>query len=336
MPYLFYMKRLRDLFFSGLALCICVLSEANAQSLGSSFEFLRLPVSAHSSSLGGYVVSAPDHNPSQFLSNPALLSSVDTRMIGLNAMSWLSGTVVAGAQFSDVMGKGGRYAFNARYIDYGKSVRTTPDGTETGTFNSKDMAVGVSCSYMLADGLSGGVTGNMICSHYASMTSVAVGVDLGLLYTVPGDEVFLGLAAMNLGGQVKAFENEFQKLPFDLCAGVTWKLSHAPLRLTMTMDNLTHWKKSDFYFAATDNSGFGGILKRHVSFGADVMLTDRFYVAAGCNLRNRAELSGDGRRSLTGFSLGTGLRLSKFSFDLSIGKYQVSQSSLICNFAFTI
>lgn len=330
------MKRLRDLFFSGLALCICVLPEANAQSLRSSFEFLRLPVSAHSSSLGGHVVSAPDHNPSQFMSNPALLSFADTRMIGLNAMSWLSGTVVAGAQFCSGMGDKGHYAFNARYIDYGKSVSTTADGTVTGSFNSKDMAVGVSCSYILADGLSGGVTGNMICSHYASMTSMAVGVDLGLHYSVPGDEVFIGLAAMNLGGQVKAFENEFQKMPFDLCAGVTWKLSHAPIRLTLSMDNLTHWDKSDFHFAASDNTGFGEILKRHMSFGADWMLTDRFYVAAGCNLRNRAELSGDGNRSLTGFSLGTGLRLSKLSFDLSIGKYQVSQSSLICNFAFSI
>jgi hypothetical protein len=102
------------------------------------------------------------------------------------------------------------------------------------------------------------------------------------------------------------------------------------------MDNLTHWSRSDYYFAEDENSGFGEILKRHLSAGVDFLLTDRFYIAAGLNMRNRIELAGEGNKGLTGITIGTGLRIGRAMFDLSYGKYQVSESSLICNFAFNL
>ena len=322
-----------------LACCMAAMETAlplQAQSLESSFEFLRLPVSAHSSSLGGHVVSAFDPSPVLFISNPAILSANEGPLLGLNGMTWFSGTTVAGAQFSNLFDERSHYAFNARYVSYGRMKETTPDGTVTGTFTAKDIAIGATWSYMLTDNLSGGATGNIISSRYSSMTSVAIGVDLGLLWFNDSRNVSLGLTATNLGGQIKAFENTFQKLPFDVCAGVTWCPEHAPLRFTLSMDNLTRWKSSDFYFADGDSNGFGEILKRHISLGADINLTERFYLAMGCNLRTRAEMAGKGSKGFTGMSIGTGLRIGKVMFDLSYGKYQVSESSLICNFAFSI
>lgn len=322
-----------------LACCMAAMEIAlplQAQSLESSFEFLRLPVSAHSSSLGGHVVSAFDSSPVLFISNPAILSANEGPLLGLNGMTWFSGTTVAGAQFSNLFDERSHYAFNARYVSYGKMKETTPDGTVTGTFTAKDIAIGATWSYMLTDNLSGGATGNIISSRYSSMTSVAIGVDLGLLWFNDSRNISLGLTATNLGGQIKAFENTFQKLPFDVCAGVTWRPEHAPLQFTLSMDNLTRWKSSDFYFADGDSNGFGEILKRHISLGADINLTERLYLAMGCNLRTRAEMAGKGSKGFTGMSIGTGLRIGKVMFDLSYGKYQVSESSLICNFAFSI
>ncbi|MCQ2068761.1 MAG: type IX secretion system protein PorQ [Bacteroidaceae bacterium] len=325
----------RYLLTTALTLFLIGVNSVRAQSLESSFEFLRLPASAHNSSLGGHVVSAFDPSPVLFISNPAVLSANNSRLLGLNAMSWFSGTTVAGAQFSNIFDERSHYAFNARYVSYGKMKETTADGTVTGTFTSKDIAIGATWSYMLTDNLSGGVTGNIITSRYGSMTSVAIGVDLGLLW-FNDNGLSLGLAATNLGGQIKAFENTFQKMPFDVCAGVTWQLPHAPLRFTLSCDNLTRWNASDFYFAEDESKGFGEILKRHISLGADVNLTDRFYIAAGCSLRTRAEMAGKGNKGFTGMTIGTGLRMGRIMFDLSYGKYQVSESSLICNFAFNI
>lgn len=315
---------------------ITVTGNLRAQSLESSFEFLKLPVSAHSSSLGGHAVSVADPDPAMFIQNPALLNSIDRSLLGLNAMTWFSGTTIAGVQYCSPFDERSTYAFNARYVNYGKMTETQADGTATGTFQAKDMAVGISYSYMLTDNLSGGVNGNLVCSRYSSKTSVAIGVDLGLLYSLPDKGVSIGLAATNLGGQIKAFENTFQKMPFDVCAGVTWSPAHAPLRFTLSMDNLTRWKASDFYFSDTEDKGFGQVLKRHICVGMDIMPTDVFYIAAGLNMRNRAELGGDGKKGLTGITIGTGLRLKRVLFDISYGKYQVSESSLICNFGFNI
>lgn len=325
----------RNLLTIALVSILIGAGTVRAQSLESSFEFLRLPVSAHNSSLGGRTVSVFDPGTALFITNPALLSANDTRLLGLNAMTWYSGTTVAGAQFSNIFDDRSHYAFNARYVSYGRMKETAPDGTVTGTFTAKDMAVGATWSYMLTDNLSGGVTANLITSRYGSMSSVAIGVDLGLLW-FNDNGLSLGLAATNLGGQIKAFENTFQKLPFDICAGLTWNPAHAPLRFTLSCDNLTRWDERDFYFAQGESRGFGEILKRHLSFGADINLTERFYIAAGCNLRTRAEMAGKGSKGFTGMSVGAGLRLGKVMFDLSYGKYQVSESSLICNFAFNI
>lgn len=311
-------------------------SGIRAQSLESSFEFLKLPVSAHSSSLGGRVVSVADPDPALYLANPAVLTSNQSSLLGLNAMTWFSGTTVAGAQYCNSFDQRSFYAFNARYVSYGKMKETSADGTVTGTFSAKDMALGVTWAYMLTDNISGGVTGNVISSRYGSMNSVAIGVDLGLLYSSPDNGITAGIAATNLGGQIKAFENTFQKLPFDIAAGITWKPEHAPLRFTLSMNNLTRWSKDDFYFYEDEKAGFGEILKRHISVGMDISLTERFYLAAGCNLQTRAEMAGKGNKGFTGLSIGTGLRLGRVMFDLSYGKYQVSESSLICNFAFNI
>lgn len=307
-----------------------------AETQEGSFEFLKIPVSAHSSSLGGHAVSLGESDPALFLQNPALLTAVDQRILGLNAMTWFSGTTIAGAQFCNLFDERSRYAFNARYVNYGKAPETMADGTQTGTFSSKDMAVGATYSYMLTDNLSGGLTGNFICSRYGSLTSIAIGVDLGLYYSSPENGFSAGLAAMNLGGQIKAFENTFQKMPFDLVAGMSFRLSHAPLRFNISMDNLTRWNKTDYHFAQDASPRPGDIFIRHVSAGVDVLLTERFYIAAGMNMRNRIELSGEGKKGLTGITLGTGLKLGRVMFDLSFGKYQVSESSLICNFAFSI
>ena len=332
--HLFPMKR--NLLTITLASILIGANTIQAQSLESSFQFLKLPVSAHNSSLGGRVVSVCDPDPALYISNPALLSANGTRILGLSAMTWFSGTTVAGAQFSNVFDSRSHYAFNGRYVSYGKMQETQADGTVTGTFTAKDISIGATWSYMLTDNLSGGLTGNLITSRYGSMNSVAIGVDIGLLYNNTDKGISIGLAATNLGGQIKAFENTFQKLPFDLCAGITWKPAHAPLRFTVSMDNLTRWNASDFYFTEGASQGFGEILKRHISIGVDINLTERLYVAMGFNLRAREELAEKGSKGLTGITLGTGLKIGRIMFDLSYGKYQVSESSLICNFAFNI
>lgn len=318
-----------------LALAAALATGASAQSQASAFEFLKLPVSSHAAALGGHSVSLSGEDIAFHTLNPAALDGLQSRTAGLQFMTWMQGTNVAGATYGQRLGARAAIGAAARYADYGVMDETDVTGQTTGTFSAKDISIGGTFSYRLTDRLTGGVTGHVIYSKYSYYTSVALGVDLGLQYRSKDGNVTAGLAALNLGGQVKTFEYEHEPMPTDVAAGVTWRLAHAPLRITLTACDLNHWSSSQFYSPDGDLA-FKDILLRHFTLGTDILLTDQLYVAAGLNLRSRAELAAQGRRGLAGFSIGTGLQLKKTSFGLSLAKYQVSGSSLLFNFQLTI
>ncbi len=322
-----------------LTILPCIMAffcSAGAQNSQTSFQFLEIPSSAHVSALGGTAVSLPESDPTLTVTNPASLSGTASRKFGVTGTDWLQGTVVAGGQFSTPFKERSSYQVSAHLANYGTMKSTTSDGTETGTFKAKDFNIGITYAYMLSDNWSGGVTGHLICSRYSYRQAVAVGADLGLRYSDPDDRFTAGLAATGLGGQVKAFEDTFEKMPFNLSAGITVKLEHAPLRFTFTADKLTHWRQD--YFYSPDGSGLStaDIIRRHISFGTDFLISDNIWIAAGCNLMNRSELAGTGRKGMTGITTGAGIELGKVSLGVSYGKFQVATSSLICNIAYSL
>ncbi len=325
---------MRKRLLSFLFLIACA-AAAGADNQTSAFGFLELPRSAHEAALGGRTVSLLLDDPTLVYSNPAAITATSSRMLGLNVMTWLAGTTAAGAQYCDVAGKRSAFAASARYISYGVSDQTDIYGNTTGTFGSRDIALSGTYGYQLGDNWNGGVTMRMIYSNYSSYSSFAMAADLGLVYTSSSGLLSAGLTFSNLGGQLKPFQDIREKLPFNITAGVSVRLSHAPVRLTLTMDRLNKWSQSDFYSAGGELTA-GDIFLRHLSFGADILITDNIYVALGYNARYHAELSTGSRKGLTGMSVGGGIRLSKMQFGLSFGKFQVSTSSLLFNFAINI
>ena len=139
---------------------------------------------------------------------------------------------------------------------------------------------------------------------------MAVGVDLGLNCYWEGSDLSIAAVAKNLGGQVKAYDDEFEKIPFDLQVGVSKRLGNAPLRFSATLSRLTDWDDS-----------FG----RHLAVGVDVELTQQIYIAAGYNFRRASEMKiseSDGSSSHgAGLSLGAGLQLERFKLKTSVTRY---------------
>lgn len=82
--------------------------------------------------------------------------------------------------------------------------------------------------------------------------------------------------ARNLGGQVKAYEDDFERIPFDLQLGISKKLRGAPLRLSATMTRLNDWH---------------GSFINHFVVGADILVTSRIYIAGGYNFRRADEMT---------------------------------------------
>lgn len=306
-----------------------------AQGGETAFNILRLPHSYRAAGLGGQNISIIDDDITMSMHNPALLANVQDRTINLTYMTYMSDSKVVGAMFNRVMGERSTAAISARYIDHGDFDGYTEDNIYTGSFSAKDMEFGLLYSYLLSDSWSGGVTAKFIYSKYESMSSVALGVDLGVNYYDTENDLSLSFAIRNLGGQVKVFEEKHEKMPLDIQAGITKRLSHAPIMLSATLVNLNRWDKDDFYNADGSKDTFSEILFKHVIIGADFLIGKNLDLSIGYNFRTGKELSTDGSR-WDGFTAGAGMHLNRLKFGISYGKLHTSSSSLVLDFSYSL
>ncbi len=300
-----------------------------------AFNFLRLPYSSHVAALGGTNITIIDDDITLAAHNPALLINVSHNTINVGYMTYMSDCKVAGAAYNRVFGERSAGAVIARYVDYGEFEGYNEDNVYTGTFKAKDMDFSFVYSYLLSERLSGGVTAKFIYSKYEAMSSIALGIDLGLNYYNEESDFSASLTFKNLGAQVKAFEEKTEKMPFDMQIGITKRLAHAPIRLSATMINLNKWSSKDFYNADGSKDGFGKKLLKHFIFGADVLIGQRFCISAGYNYRMTKELSTDGSK-WDGLSIGAGFNIKKIRLGASYSKLHVSSSSLLFNFSYTL
>lgn len=298
----------------------------NAQESQTGYNFLRLPVSAHAAALGGENITIIEDDPSLMFSNPALLSSVSDKSINLNFMTYMAGATTASASFNRIIKEKYSVAAMAQYMDYGKMKEVDESNVQTGEFSAKDIAISGVFSCILSDRLVGGITAKLINSYIGDYSSLAVGVDLGLNYYDPDREWSISLVAKNLGGQLKAYDEEYEKMPLDVQAGVSKKFAALPFRLSATFVDLTNWDYS---------------LINHLVAGVDVMLSQQIYIAAGYSFRRADEmkiLGSDNEESShgAGFSFGAGLQLERFKLQLAYGKYHVSSNSLLVNVTYSL
>ncbi|MBR6445746.1 MAG: type IX secretion system protein PorQ [Prevotella sp.] len=298
-----------------------------AQESKTAYNFLRLPVSAHEAALGGENISIIADDASMIFSNPALLSNVADKTIGLNYMNYMEGVNTASATFNRVVGDKAAWAVSGQFLGYGTMREVDENNVQTGEFSAKDFALSGYFSYFLTERITGGITAKFIYSNIGSYNSAAVGVDLGLNYYNPENEWSLSLVAKNLGGQIDAFDDEYDRMPFDLQAGVSKRLVHTPLRFSATFHDLGHW---DYKFI------------KHVALGADLLLSEQIWVGVGYNFQRARQMSIlssiDQEESShgAGFTLGAGLSLQRFKLGVAYGKYHVSSGSILVNAAYSL
>lgn len=297
-----------------------------AQESQTAYNFLRLPVSAHAAALGGDNITIIEDDASLMFGNPALLASVSDRSINLNFMTYMAGATTASASFNRIIRQKASVAVTAQYMDYGKMKEVDQNNVQTGEFSAKDIAVSGVFSYILGERIVGGISAKVINSYIGNYSSWAVGVDLGLNYYDPDKEWSVSLVARNLGGQLKAFDDEYERMPLDLQAGVSKKFAALPFRVSATLVNLNNW---DTKFI------------NHLVAGVDIILSQQFYVAAGYNFRRADEMTllrgtDDESNHMAGLSFGGGLQLERFKLQLAYGKYHVSSSSLLVNVSYSL
>ena len=299
---------------------------AVAQDSQTGYNFLRLPVSAHATALGGENITIIEDDASLVFHNPALLGSVKDKTMGLNFMTYMEGAVTAGASYSQIVGDRGTWGVAAQYMDYGSMKEVDENNIQTGEFSAKDIAVSGTFSYELTQRIVGGITARMVTSYIGDYNSWAAGVDLGLNYYDPDHEWSLSVVAKNLGGELKAYDEEYNKMPLNLLVGVSKRIMHGPLRVSLTATDLTHWDYDNLH---------------HLVAGLDIILSPQIYLAAGYSFRRAEEMKilssddNDESSHWAGLSLGAGLQLERFKLHLAYAKYHVSSSSIVANVAYS-
>ena len=308
-------------------------SMVSAQESGSVFNFLNLPVSAHSSTLGGKNVSLVEDDISLALQNPALLANVSDKTIGFSCMTYMQGCNTGAAAYSQQVGTRGTWGVHARFVGYGATKETLVSGEIVDEFKPLDLCIAGQYSHLLGERWSGGVTAKFIYSHYGPYTSCALATDLGLNYYNEEIDLSLSLTARNLGGQIKRFGNTRDRLPADLELGFTQSLGHAPVRISITMVDLTRWTSSD-YFTTGDRVKGGSIFINHFILGAEYLISDKFYIGLGYNFRRAYEMTAAGSSHASGLSFGGGVNLKRLKFGVAYAKYHVSAPTLAFTLAY--
>ena len=298
---------------------------AGAQEGQTVYNFMRLPVSAHAAALGGSGITLIEDDATLIFHNPSLINNISDRTLNLNFMTYMEGATTASASFIRAAGERGTWGITGQFMSYGTMKETNASGQQTGEFSAKDIALGGSFAYSLSEKFTGGITAKFIASYIGQYNSLGACVDLGINYYNSQGELSVSAVARNLGGQLSAYEDDFERMPLDLQLGVTKRLLGSPLRLSASLVRLNDWE-------------YG--LGKHIVIGADLILSPQFYIAAGYNAMRASEMKiaeDDGSSAHgAGLSIGAGLQLERLKLHVAYAKYHVSTASLLVNLAYSL
>lgn len=310
-----------------------------AQTGRNAYSFLELPTSSHAMGFGGSGISIIDSDVTLADQNPALIGPELGKQVAFNYMLYMGTSNFAGIRYGMEAGEHGAWAAGIRYLNYGKLTQYEPDGTAGGTFSPQDVVFEGTYSHDFTYRLRGGINFKMIYSNYEQYSAFAMAVDLGINYY--DDEKNLSLSAVlkNMGGQLKRFDKNYDRLPFDFQLGYMQQLGSSSFSLGITARHLTRWKLP--YYTHGSNPDEQQVLKstffsnffRHLIFGLQFKPSDKFYVDLGYNYKQATDMSVYHRSVLLGFTVGMGLRVKGFDFGVSYAMPHKSASSLNFNIA---
>ncbi len=293
---------------------------------GSVFYFLNLPVSSRLNALGGENVAIADDDLSMAFVNPALLTAHTDKVLQLNYAYYFAGTMFGSAMYGHNYNDN-YFAAGVHYLDYGQMAYADENGNLLGsTFTAKDICINLMYARPLGPLFRVGATLKPIFSVYEQYTSIALGADVGAHFQTADSTLHIGLALRNIGWQLKTFyEDDLGKhnemLPLNLELGLSYRLTHAPLRFSLTVHNMQRWdiapQKSDVKWY--------DMLLRHTIWAVDIVpKSDKFYLTVSYNHRRQAEMNIADVRSLAGLAFGAGVKIYKFRLGFAMSQYTKS------------
>jgi hypothetical protein len=266
------------------------------------YEFLRLDMSARAGALAGSFVSNND-DPNVIFYNPAGLGLLTESPISFSYLKHLLDINLTSLAYSTEIEGIGRVGAAIKYVNYGDFKAADENGEITGSFSAGDVALILGYANTLDKNFYYGINAKVIYSSIDSYSSTGIAADVGLHYTLPDDEFDLGFAILNMGTQISAYGNTKEDLPLDIVLGVSKRLAHLPLRLSLDFHKL--------------NEGRDDFISRFKAFtiGGEFLLSRVLRLRLGYDNEKRKELKIGTTAGTAGFNIGVGILISRYNFD---------------------
>ncbi|MFP4621046.1 MAG: type IX secretion system protein PorQ [Bacteroidales bacterium] len=302
----------------------------------TTYGFLNLTTSARAMALGTKTIAINDDDLNLVYYNPALLNSNMEQHLGLNYVKYFGGINYGYAAYSPGSVSNYNVSAGLHYLNYGEFQRADEKGIKTGTFRASEYALNLTASRPLDSNFTLGVHVKPVYSHLDEYKSLGVAGDIGLLYTDSSGLFSAALVLENIGAQIIPYTSgKYEKLPFEIQLGASYKLRHAPFRFIAVAEHLetpdlTFQRPGEtrliytYYQGNIQNTGFLDKLMRHMIFGVEFTPLDNFYIRGGYHYRRRQEMKVESKISTVGLSWGFGVRIYKFYLNYGRGTYHLA------------
>lgn len=329
-----------------LLLCGGFTNAVSGQIIGGShiFEFLSLPGSARISGLGGAIVAVQDDDLISGLHNPALFNERNHNSFALNHSFHLAGSQHGYAGYAyhhEPLAT--TFQAGIQYMNYGDFKSTDDIGNIDGEFSAKEFAINLSAARQIYDKLTAGASLKVITSQLEGYNSFGLAMDFGAHYRDTSGRFTAGLVFKNIGIQLNPFvDGNRENLAMDIQFGISQRLKHLPFRIGIVAHDLQRWNilyddpntvdndiLSDFNNSPEANP-FGDFVDnffRHMIFSGEFLFgkTENLTLQFAYNHQRRQELTVSyASRSLTGFSLGFGLKIKRFRINFGHQFYHLA------------
>ncbi len=266
--------------------------------------------------------------------NPGLLDSSMDKSIVLNYVNYFAGINYGMAMYSRSFRGIGNIGTGITYLNYGSFTEADESGNITGSFTASEYAFSLLYSRNIDTLFNIGANLKPVLSHLEKYSSFGLALDIGASYHSRNSLFSAGLALRNIGLQLTSYAGEEkQPLPFEIQAGISQRLAHAPFRFSLTLRHLEKFDLTHQYILPVStgepeitDSDFGENLLRHMVFGIELIPHKNFYISGGYNYQRRSELKVDQKVSTVGLSWGFGIKTSFIDVEFGRATYHLAGS----------
>ena len=279
-----------------IALALSLLAiDPNAGSAG--FDFLRITPGAREAAMGGAAVGSAE-SPLSFWYNPALAAQVPGQQAQAGYLNWVGGIHVGSIVYAQPLNERQGIGAGLVYVNSGTMKRTDPLGNELGTFGVSFADLNLSGGHRLTDLVALGFGLHGLYGSIDTFFTVGLAGNFGAAFDIPVEGLSgltAGIAARNVGYQVKAFQAGRDPMPIEFTAGLGFRPNPSlgiGLDVSKPLDDRLHIR-----------AGIEGWI-------GDVIALRAGYSTAGSDIK-----SGGGDDILAGVTTGIGIRHLGYQLD---------------------